>query len=69
MYPIDLKNDEVMTVQEFEECVINGLFIDYDGSGYYSDGKMIFRDKPAIPSQIYKNGIDKSFSHVVWFNK
>jgi hypothetical protein len=68
-YPIDFENDEVIPRSSFEDQVEVGCFIDYDGSGYYSDGKVYFRDEPAIPSIILKNGINPNFSHVVWFNK
>lgn len=60
---------EVMTIEDFEEQCKAASFIDYDGSGYYSDGTCYDRTKPAIPSEIVKNGINKAFTHVAWFNK
>ncbi len=60
---------DLIPSKEFRDNVMMGVFTDYDGSGYYSDGINYFRNKPAQPSIIYKNGINTDFSNVAWFNK
>jgi len=53
---------------DFKENCLNGSFIDYDGFGYYSDGKME-SDIHILPSD-FKNGVvRKDFEYVVWYNK
>jgi hypothetical protein len=59
---------DLMTVKEFMECCEQGLFIDYDGCGYYSDGKEMSNIK-IWPSLYKKSGITAGWSHVVWFNR
>jgi hypothetical protein len=59
---------ELMTMAEFiSQCCI-GAYIDYDGSGKYSDGKYM-TDKDVVPSDLPAGKLDTSYSHVVWFNK
>lgn len=64
-------NGELMSLQEFIHFCEIGLFIDTDGSGYYSDGRVFWREKPAIPSDIikYKISFDTKHRYVIWFNK
>jgi len=57
-----------MTMEEWLECVECGGFIDYDGSGNYATATQM-SDKEVVPSDVKKGSIDKSFTHVVWFNK
>jgi len=59
---------DLMTLQDFKECCECGGFIDYDGYGYYSDGKMQ-SDIAIYPSDIMSGKYRKDFSHVVWFNR
>jgi hypothetical protein len=65
--PID-PEDDVMTLNEFVANVVGGGFIDYDGYGHYSDGKSVFA-KIVYPSDVKNGRIDRSFSHVVWYNR
>jgi hypothetical protein len=69
--PVEIEeDDDVMAVEEFESSVKTGLFIDYDGTGYYSaDGKSFDRNDFAKPSEIDKDGVKPGFTHVVWFNR
>lgn len=59
---------DLMTVEEFYKACESHSFIDYDGNGNYA-----VRDKMSnveiVPSRILKNGINKRFTHVVWFNR
>jgi hypothetical protein len=62
------KDDDVMSLKQFIEQVKHGMFIDYDGWGYYvKDGKktniMIY------PSDVKYNAIRKEFDTIVWYNK
>lgn len=57
-----------MTLKAFVNCVLNGLFIDYDGHGYYAT-KTEMSNEGVIPSDITGGNINQSYTHVVWFNK
>ena len=61
----------LMTLKEFISNVKCGGFIDYDGFGYYSNGtEMVSNpDSPVRPSHVKKGLINKSYSHIVWFNR
>lgn len=59
---------DLMTIENFKELCESQMFTDYDGSGYYSDGKIMTRI-PASPFEITNGKIDDRWSHVVWFNK
>lgn len=63
------KDDDLYTLQEFVRMVESGACTDYDGFGYYSDGKHVYPNMKALPSQIYKGMISSAFNYVVWFNK
>lgn len=69
--PVPEDYGELMTATEFSEVVLCGGFIDYDGSGYYSDGVFMYRERPALPSAILRaeGRTDPKYSHVAWFNK
>jgi len=57
-----------MSLEEFIECVKEGGFIDYDGSGEYAkDGKM--SGITIHPSDVKHKAIRKDFDTIIWFNK
>lgn len=59
-----------MTLEDFIESCENGMFIDYDGSGYYAtEDKM--SNFPICPSDVIDDEVIEGygFTHVVWFNK
>lgn len=58
---------DLMTMQEFIKTVESGGFIDYDGYGSYSDGKVMF-DCIIKPSDV-KKGLNKKYTHIIWFNR
>ena len=45
-----------------------GLFTNYDGHGYYSDGKKMTNIR-VLPSDIMNGKINSSYEFVIWFNK
>ena len=61
---------DLMTLESWIDCVKSGGFIDYDGSGNYSDGKRE-SNKGVSPSDVRAGHIlkNKEFTHVVWYNK
>ena len=61
---------DLMTMKEWLGHVECGGFIDYDGSGNYSDGKRM-SNKSVSPSDVDRDQIMKNeeFTHVVWFNR
>ena len=58
----------LFTLKEWIDSVKCGALINYDGVGYYSDGKVIF-DKEVMPSDLFIEQVDKSFSHIMWYNR
>jgi hypothetical protein len=65
--PIDI--GDLMTIGEFIDSVHQGNLIDYDGFGYYSDGKLMLAGLRIYPSAVKAGYFNTSYSHVVWFNK
>jgi hypothetical protein len=61
-------NGNMMKLGEWIDCVHTGGFIDYDGFGHYSDGKKIY-DIPISPSNVARNTVLTSFTHVIWYNR
>lgn len=57
-----------MLFSEFEKCVIGGGFIDSDGYGHYAT-KNKMTDEIIYPSYFKDGLVNRSFSHIVWFNK
>ena len=53
---------DVMTLQEFKECVECGGFTDYDGEGYYLD------DEDYLCGQIDLLDINDKYNKIVWYN-
>lgn len=60
----------LMTIEDWLENVTSGGFIDYDGSGNYSDGKRM-SNKSVSPSDVDSDQImkNKEFTHIIWFNR
>lgn len=59
---------DLMTMEEFIETCKSGSFIDHDGHGLlatetHRSGNYIY------PSQVLSGDYDKSFTHVVWYNR
>jgi len=61
-----------MTMQDWIECVKVGGFIGYDGFGKYAtkdgmkDSNKLYDVKP---SDLKKGKVDKSWTHIVWYNR
>lgn len=75
---IKMENEQLLptygvlySVYDFIEHCGKGLFVDDDGVGYYSDGRVYWKDKPAIPSDITRGKLNFSwkYRYVIWFNK
>lgn len=60
---------DLMTMQEWLECVECGGFIDYDGSGSYSDGEYLYTGMGLLPSDVERGKVILDFSHVMWYNR
>lgn len=61
----------LFTVYDFIERCGKGLFVDSDGIGYYSDGRVYWTDRVAKPSDIVAGKLNFSwkYRYVVWFGK
>lgn len=59
---------DLYTMKEWIEMVENRYFTDIDGFGEYSDGEFVY-EKFVNPSQLRENKVDKSWSHVMWYNR
>lgn len=62
-------DDDVYTMDDFERACQSGCFIDYDGFGVYSDGKVKWRFRTIVPSDFERGAVDRAYSHVVWYNR
>jgi hypothetical protein len=61
---------DIMTVDEWLDCVRNGSFVDYDGSGGAArmvKGKLAMETRYIYPSACDK--LPSDATHVVWFNR
>ena len=61
---------DLMTIEEFKECCEDGGFIDYDGSGVYSDG--VRETNISAIASMFKAGLildNPLLTHILWFNK
>lgn len=59
---------DVMSLEDFIECVKSGGFIDYDGEGnYVLDGKET--NISIFPSDVKHDAIRWEFDSVAWYNK
>ena len=59
---------EHMTLEDFIKYVESGCFVNDDGYGDYATSIEI-SNLLAIPSRIKDGKINRSFTHVVWFNR
>ena len=60
---------DLMTMEEFVDCVKMGGFIDYDGYGKYALEDMV-SNKVITPSEVkYQRNLLHGFTHVVWYNR
>lgn len=57
-----------MRIDEFVESCHDGSFNDDDGYGYYAT-ETTMSDTRITPSDITFGSYDKTFTHIVWFNK
>lgn len=60
---------DLMILERWIECVKSGGFIDCDGEGYYSDGKLMYRYPMVKPSHFFKGKVDTKRTHIVWINR
>ena len=58
----------LMTLTEFTEDCKLGCLINYDGYGYYSDGKTM-TEILIRPSDVMSGRVNQKYTHVVWFNR
>ena len=65
----DWKPDgDLFTMSDFTAACLDGSFINYDGHGYYSDGKSESKDM-VRPSDVVSGLHNSGYSHVVWYNR
>lgn len=68
---IDGHTGTLMTVEDFKESCVDGLFIDYDGMGdMVKDGKIVEVDAayPYIYPSI-ADSIPDEITHILWYNR
>lgn len=73
-----MKNEELLPdfgtlfgLYEFIRYCKEGYLIDEDGIGFYSNGRVFWRDEIAYPSDMIGERIkyNTEFRFVIWFNK
>ena len=60
---------DVFTLEEFQKHVDEGMFIDYDGTGYYMVDEKTETAVPCRPSDVKSGIVFRHVSHVAWYNK
>ena len=62
---------DVMTLDEFIECVEDGSFIDYDGHGNWATQTHLLPFVNVYPSNVrkHKDRIPDWVTHVCWYNR
>lgn len=63
-YVKDERGGQLMTLEEFNEAKRMWLSVTDDGSGYYSDGVVVFDDM-----EVASSVPDERCTHVIWFGK
>jgi hypothetical protein len=63
------KVGDLFTIEEWISDVKNELLIDYDGYGHYATETMMDRSVIVRPSDVKRGNIDKSATHIMWFNR
>lgn len=59
---------DLYMLEYFKDMVNNGVFIDYDGYGYYAT-ENAKSDIVIMPSDIIENIYRDDFTHIIWFNR
>lgn len=64
----------VMSISDWEYAVRDGLFIDYDGFGYFCDPLMKTEDygfcvSPSMFGSVAYNERKAHWTHINWFNR
>jgi hypothetical protein len=59
---ISKKYGDFMSAEDWESCVDDGLFVNYDGHGYWC------KDDKASDGEVF-NSPRLDATHVIWFNK
>lgn len=67
MEPIPSYGDLMLLEDFIEDCKCGGL-IDDDGTGYYATATEMSNEEVS-PCEVADGIVDRSFTHVVWFNK
>jgi hypothetical protein len=60
---------DLITVEAFANAVKYKAFIDYDGHGYWSDGKRYLSANQIRPSTFTLGLKPEWATHVIWFNR
>lgn len=60
---------DLMTLKEFKTSCVQGLFGDYDGFGFYSDGENYDPANKIYPSMMLTHVSPAWATHILWFNR
>lgn len=60
---------DLMLLNDFVSYCKTGMFIGYDGTGYYATKNGMSRRHRAFPAVIKSGEVDRRFTHVMWFNR
>jgi hypothetical protein len=58
----------LITLDNFKFDVESGMFIDYDGFGYFFKDGEVFKNQKVYPSE-FRLLDTKDFTHVLWYNR
>ena len=62
---------DLIPIKDWLDCIKHGLFIPYDGSGYFSDGEYRYGDSLYYPPflNVFTAKPPPWATHVAWYNK
>lgn len=70
LYPeVVEERDDLLTREEFIDCVKCGGFINDDGYGHLSDGNFHSYYASIYPSQVARFDWPAWATHIIWFNR
>lgn len=64
----EMQYGDIFTINDFIDCVKDGMFIDYDGHGYFHDGENKTKESVECNVEFLKSFVEK-YPYVCWYNK
>lgn len=70
MNPLPIPDEaELWTIAGFRAAVLDGVFNEYDGTGYYGTERGYDSDYPVDITGLANGAYPVEYTHVIWFAK